>query len=129
MSARAPRGSDLSCVRTLASSLARSTGDNGIGCRSAPVKCFQPVADRILKYDQIGDMAFVRERWSAPGYLDPRRIEATGEFSQRSLVRDLPSEEPDPIAVVFVHDETLLAIVHPKRDRRAALVHALHSEL
>jgi hypothetical protein len=62
-------------------------------------------------------------------YFDASRFEAASEFSQRSLVRNLPPKKPDPIAVVLIYNEALFAIVHAKRNGRTALVHPLHSEL
>ena len=51
-----------------------------------------------------------------------------GERIERRGVGDLPAVERRPLVLVGMHDDALLAIVHPQSQRAAALVDELHAE-
>src|ERR1700761_3068068 len=88
-----------------------------------------PVADRIVEYDEIADMPFVRERPAAGGYLDAAIVETARQRIKRRTIGDLPAEEVHAITVALVDHEALLAVIHPERQRRSALVDSLQAEM
>src|SRR5262249_46956493 len=80
------------------------------------------------EYDQLLDPALVCERTRPAGDFHAVTFEMAGEIVEGPTVRDLPSVEGGAFAGLLVHDQTLLAVVHPEREAGAALVDELHAE-
>ena len=89
---------------------------------------FEPVAERIGEHDQVLDPALLRERARAAGDRHARLLQTRRKPLQRGRVGDLPAEESDPFAAVFLDDDALLAVVHAQRKLLAALLQELHAQ-
>src|SRR5262245_42125415 len=85
------------------------------------VENFQSIAGGVVEHNQIRHVPLVGERPRSArdlgaGSLDPRR-----DGVERGAIRHLPAEESDALSAVGVDHESLLAVIHSKRKRRATL--------
>jgi hypothetical protein len=109
-------------ARNIAAGLERIAG--GLGA----VEDFEPVAGRVVEHDQVLDVTLVGERARAACHLGAGGFDARRDRVERRGLRDLPAEEADALATVDIDHQPLLPVVHAERQRRAALVEALHAE-
>jgi hypothetical protein len=108
--------------RDIAPGLERIAGDLGA------VKNLEPVADRVVEDDQVGDAPLLGERARGACNRHARSLDAGGDGVERRRIRDLPAEEAGALATVFIDDQALPAVVHAERERLRAFVHKLHAE-
>jgi hypothetical protein len=91
----------------------------------AAVENLKPVAERVVKNDQILDVTLVGKGAGALCDLDAVLFEMGRDRVKRRGIGHFPAEEADAFAAVGIDDNALLAIVHAERQRRARFVDGL----
>src|SRR5262249_8820331 len=90
-----------------------------LGRRLRAVEQFQPVADRIGKRDQIGNMALISKGATAVCDLNATVVEMRRPRIERIGVGNLPAKKAKALAAIRLDDDPLLAIVHAESQRGA----------
>jgi hypothetical protein len=88
----------------------------------------QPVAGGIAKRDDGRDAPRIGQPHGLGRDADLGGLESGCERIQRRGVLDLPAEETCAFGHGRIDDDALLAVVHPKRELRIAVLHRLEAD-